>query len=59
LLVEDCRIAAIGVLVVLLASSSNLVIEYLLRIDDSNNYLPFLRRYLPAALFPICFFTVD
>ena len=55
LLIEDYRIAAVGVLVVLLASSASLVIEYLLRIDDSNNYLPFLRRYLPAALFPILF----
>jgi hypothetical protein len=40
---------------VLFASSSNLVIEYLLRIEDSNNYLPFLRRYLPAASFPLLF----
>lgn len=55
LLIEDYRIAAVGVLVVLLASSANLVIEYLLRIEDSNNYLPFLRRYLPAASFPILF----
>jgi hypothetical protein len=55
LLIEDYRIAAVGVLVVLLASSAILVIEYLLRIDDSNNYLPFLRRYLPAAPFPILF----
>jgi hypothetical protein len=55
LLVEDYRIAAVGVLVVLLASSANLVIEYLLRIEDSNNYLPFLRRYLPGASFPILF----
>ncbi|HEX3228323.1 MAG TPA: hypothetical protein VHQ95_05115, partial [Pyrinomonadaceae bacterium] len=55
LLIEDHRIAAVGVLVVLLASSASLVIEYLLRIDDSNNYLPFLRRYLPAAPFPILF----
>jgi hypothetical protein len=55
LLIEDYRIAAVGVLVVLLASSASLVIEYLLRIDDSNNYLPFLRRYLPAAPFPILF----
>jgi hypothetical protein len=55
LLIEDHRIAAVGVLVVLLASSASLVIEYLVRIDDSNNYLPFLRRYLPAAPFPILF----
>ena len=55
LLIEDYWIAAVGVLVVLLASSASLVIEYLLRIDDSNNYLPFLRRYLPAAPFPILF----
>jgi hypothetical protein len=55
LLVTDYRVAAVGVLVVLLAGSANLVIEYLLRIDDSNNYLPFLRRYLPAASFPILF----
>jgi hypothetical protein len=55
LLIEDYRIAAVGVLVVLLASSGNLVLEYLLRIEDSNNYLPFLRRYLPAAPFPILF----
>jgi len=55
LLIEDYRIAAVGVLVVLLASSASLVIQYLLGIDDSNNYLPFLRRYLPAAPFPILF----
>ncbi|HSS20503.1 MAG TPA: hypothetical protein VLL54_10545 [Pyrinomonadaceae bacterium] len=55
LVLQDDRLAAIGVLVVLLATSSNLVIEYLLRLEDSNNYLPFLRRYLPAVPFPILF----
>jgi hypothetical protein len=30
-------------------------LEYLLKIGDSNNYLPFLRRYLPAVSFPILF----
>ena len=55
LILEDDRLAAIGVLVVLLATSSNLVVEYLLGFGDSNNYLPFLRRYLPAVPFPILF----
>jgi hypothetical protein len=55
LLTGDDRLAAVGVLLVLFLSSSNLVAEYLLRIGDSNNYLPFLRRYVPAAPFPILF----
>jgi hypothetical protein len=55
LVLKDDRLAAAGVLVVLLGSSANLNVEYLLRIGDSNNYLPFLRRYLPAAPFPILF----
>lgn len=56
LVTGDDRIAAAGVLIVLLLSSSNLIAEYLLRVGDSNNYLPFLRRYLPAASFPFVFF---
>lgn len=55
LLTGDSRLAAVGVLLVLFLSSSNLVAEYLLRIDDSNNYLPFLRRYVPSAPFPFLF----
>jgi hypothetical protein len=55
LLTGDDRLAAVGVLLVLFLSSSNLVAEYLVRIGDSNNYLPFLRRYVPAAPFPILF----
>jgi hypothetical protein len=55
LLTKDDRTAAVGVLIVLFLSSSNLVAEYLLRIGDSNNYLPFLRRYLPAVPFPFLF----
>ena len=55
LLTGDDRLAAVGVLLVLFLSSSNLVAEYLLRIGDSNNYLPFLRRYVPAVPFPILF----
>ena len=51
----DDRIAAVGVLLVLFLSSSNLVAEYLLRVGDSNNYLPFLRRYVPAFPFPFLF----
>jgi hypothetical protein len=54
-ILKDSRLAAIGVLVVLLASSANLIVEHLLGLGDSNNYLPFLRRYLPAAPFPILF----
>lgn len=54
-MIEGNWTAAVGVLVVLLAGSANLVVEYLLGFDDSNNYLPFLRRYLPAAPFPILF----
>ncbi|HXD30602.1 MAG TPA: hypothetical protein VN643_05780 [Pyrinomonadaceae bacterium] len=54
-IIGENRAAAIGVLVVLLAGSANLVIEHLLGFEDSNNYLPFLRRYLPAAPFPILF----
>ena len=55
MVLNDDRLAAVGVLVVLLASSANLNLEYLLKIGDSNNYLPFLRRYLPAVSFPILF----
>jgi hypothetical protein len=55
LLTGDDRLAAAGVLIVLFLSSSNLVAEYLLRVGDSNNYLPFLRRYLPAVPFPFLF----
>ena len=55
LLTEDDRTAAVGVLLVLFLSSSNLVAEYLLRIGDSNNYLPFLRRSVPALPFPLLF----
>jgi hypothetical protein len=55
LLTKDDRLAAAGVLIVLFLSSSNLVAEYLLRVGDSNNYLPFLRRYLPAVPFPFLF----
>ncbi|MGH9873625.1 MAG: hypothetical protein ACRD9S_14345 [Pyrinomonadaceae bacterium] len=60
LLTSDDRIAALGVLIVLFLSSSNLIAEYLLRVGDSNNYLPFLRRYLPAAPFPFlfCYFAL-
>lgn len=55
LLTGDDALAAVGVLLVLFLGSSNLVAEYLLRVGDSNNYLPFLRRYVPAAPFPILF----
>jgi len=57
LITGDDRIAAVGVLLVVFLSSSNLVAENLLRIGDSNNYLPLLRRYVPAAPFPflICY----
>jgi hypothetical protein len=52
-ILKDSRLAAIGVLAVLLASSANLIAEYLFGLGAANNYLPFLRRYLPAASFPI------
>jgi hypothetical protein len=55
LLTGDDALAAVGVLLVLFFGSSNLVAEYLLRIGDSNNYLPFLRRYVPGAPFPLLF----
>lgn len=55
LMTGDDRIAAVGVLIVLFFSSSNLIAEHLLRIGESNNYLPFLRRYLPAVPFPFLF----
>lgn len=55
LLTGDHLLAAAGVLIVLFLSSSNLVAEHLLRVGDSNNYLPFLRRYLPAVPFPFLF----
>ncbi len=55
LLTGDNRLAAVGVLIVLFLSSSNLVVEYVLRVGDSNNYLPFLRRCVPAAPFPFLF----
>jgi hypothetical protein len=53
MLVKEDRVAAVGVLVVLLGSSASLILEYLLRAGDSNNYLPFLRRYLPSFPFPV------
>ena len=56
LITGDDALAAVGVLLVLFLSSANLIAEYLLRIGDSNNYLPFLRRYLPAVSFPFLFF---
>jgi hypothetical protein len=52
-MIKDPRVAAVGVLVVLFATSSSLILEYLLGVGDSNNYLPFLRRYLPSFPFPI------
>jgi hypothetical protein len=55
LITGDDRIAVVGVFVVLFLSSSNLIAEHLLRIGESNNYLPFLRRYLPAVPFPLLF----
>lgn len=55
LMTGDDRIAAVGVLLVLFLSSSNLIAEHLLKIGESNNYLPFLRRYLPAVPFPFLF----
>lgn len=55
LMTGDDRIAAVGVLLVLFLSSSNLIAEHFLRIGESNNYLPFLRRYLPAVPFPFLF----
>ncbi len=55
LLTGDDALAAAGVLLVLFFGSSNLVAEYVFRIGDSNNYLPFLRRYVPAAPFPFFF----
>jgi hypothetical protein len=55
LMTGDDRIAAVGVLLVLFLSSSNLIAEHVLRIGESNNYLPFLRRYLPAVPFPFLF----
>ena len=55
LITGDDRISAVGVLIVLFLSSSTLIAEHLLKIGESNNYLPFLRRYLPAAPFPFMF----
>lgn len=55
LVLKDDRLAAVGVLVVLLAGSANLLVAYVFRTSDSNNYLPFLRRYLPAFSFPLVF----
>lgn len=53
IVLKDDRVAAVGVLIVLLASSGSLILEYLLGVADSNNYLPFLRRYLPSFPFPV------
>lgn len=51
----DERVAAAGVLVVLCLGSAHLVVEYVLGFGASNNGLPFLRRYLPSAPFPVFF----
>lgn len=51
----DERVAAAGVLVVLCFGSVHLLLEYALGFGASNNYLPFLRRYLPSAPFPFFF----
>lgn len=49
------REAALGALIVLTLGSLHLVLNYLLKGEVSNNYLGFLRRYVPSAAFPFLF----
>lgn len=54
-LTGDARLAATGVLVVLCLGSAHLALAFFLTGEASNNQLPFLRRYLPSAPFPLFF----
>jgi hypothetical protein len=53
LVLRDGRLAAYGVTAVLFFASTYQLGEYALRLRVSNNFLPFLRFYLPAAVFPL------
>ena len=55
LVLRDPRLACAGALAVLFLSSTYQVVKYALRLGVSNNFLPFLRLYLPAAPFPLLF----
>jgi len=53
--VHDRRLVAVGVVMVLTLASLHLVAVYLWDGSVSNNYLGFLRRYVPSAAFPFLF----
>jgi hypothetical protein len=52
---HDQRDAAVGTLIVLTLGSVHLVAYYFWSGESSNNYLGFLRRYVPSAAFPFLF----
>ncbi|HEY0080440.1 MAG TPA: hypothetical protein VGB73_17660 [Pyrinomonadaceae bacterium] len=54
-LTGDERFAATGALVILCLGSAHQLLEQALRLDVTNNYLPFLRRYQPGVPFPFFF----
>ncbi|MDT7604180.1 MAG: hypothetical protein QOF61_2177, partial [Acidobacteriota bacterium] len=54
-ILRDGRLAAAGTLATLCLASSNQLFDHILRHAASNNYLPFMRLYVPAAAFPVFF----
>lgn len=54
-ILRDARLAAAGTLATLFLASTHQVVAYALRLGSSNNYVPFLRLYVPVAAFPLFF----
>jgi hypothetical protein len=54
-ILRDARLASAGTLATLFLASTHQVLTYALRLGSSNNYVPFLRLYVPAAAAPIFF----
>jgi hypothetical protein len=55
LLLGDARLAAAGTLAVLCLASANQVFNQVFHLGTTNNYLPFMRLYVPAAALPVFF----
>lgn len=55
LVLRDGRLAAAGTICTLYLASTNQVAAYALHLGTSNNYVPFLRLYVPIAAFPFFF----
>jgi hypothetical protein len=55
LVLRDARLATAGTLATLCFASANQVFDQVLRHVSSNNFLPFMRLYVPAAALPISF----